>query len=80
MGSLIYLRKRETKLVVCYDNFFLHKHAASATQCLMFCFVFQDYEQKLRQDLRNLSTHTAILTGRINALKMVPALFGVVDF
>ncbi|XP_070211133.1 uncharacterized protein [Littorina saxatilis] len=38
------------------------------------------YESKLRQDLKNLAAHGAILTGRINTLKMVPALFGFVDF
>ena len=46
----------------------------------MYKTYFQDHENKLRQDLRNLAAHAAILTDRINTLKMVPALFGVVDF
>lgn len=45
----------------------------------LFCF-FQDLETKLDQDVGNAKAYGASLTAQIDGLKMVPTLFGVINF
>lgn len=48
-------------------------------KCTLF-FFFQEYENKLRHDVKTLTANTNSLSSQINTLKTVPALFGVVEF
>lgn len=43
-------------------------------------FFFQDLETKLDQDVGNAKAYGASLTAQIDGLKMVPTLFGVINF
>jgi hypothetical protein len=42
--------------------------------------IFQEYESKLDQDLGSLKAYGASLAAQVDALKMVPTLFGVINF
>ena len=48
--------------------------------CYDFTVIFQLLETKLEQDVGNLKAYGAALTTQIDGLRMIPMLFGMINF